>query len=59
MNQTASAIWLGAIDGLTPEEIASELADLLPEADETIERDVRAALAEWVEAGLLQEAGPG
>jgi hypothetical protein len=56
LNPTAAYIWQANADGLRPAAIAAELARLFPATDRAYEHDVRAALAEWAEDGLLVDA---
>jgi len=63
LNETASLIWLMAQEGAGPEQIAQALieASQASSAEETwrIRKDVWDSLADWVNKGLLIQAGQG
>jgi hypothetical protein len=54
LNPVASAIWTGLEESLTPSEIAEGIAGATGADPKRVEKDVWAAMTEWISAGLLE-----
>lgn len=58
LDPVGAYVWAAWCEGLAADEIAAELTESLPESAWRSEVDVRNALAEWFELGLVVAADP-